>query len=270
MIKPFKLNEDVSIPQLGFGTYMLKGYDAIRGVETALEAGYRSIDTAAFYENEREIGSVIRSSDVPRSELTVTTKLWNDVNDPAFVRAELEKSLEKLGLDFVDIYLMHWPVSKTFVKTWETLISMTELGLAKAVGVCNFHQHHFKSLKKEGLPMPSMNQFELHPLLIQNELVSYCQQNNIVIESWAPIMQGHMFQSDAVDSLAEKYGKTKIQIVLRWHIERNFVVIPRSRSPEHIQENIDIFDFVLTNDEIETINSLDCGKRYGPDPDTFV
>ncbi len=269
-IKTISLTSELSIHQLGFGTYLLKGDDALRSVRDALEAGYRSIDTATLYENEREIGIAIKDSGIPRNELKITTKLWNDFNSPEQVRPQFEQSLERLGTDYVDLYLMHWPVKKSFVRTWETIAALPETGLVRAVGVCNFHQHHFESLQEAGLPKPCINQIELHPFFPQSELVAYCENQGIAVESWAPIMQGDAIRSETIDALARKYNKSLVQIILRWHIDRGFIVIPRSRQTQHIKDNIDIFDFSLTAEEVDSITALDCGKRYGPDPDTFA
>lgn len=256
--------------QIGFGTYLLKGDDAVRSINDALELGYRSIDTAIFYENEREVGRAVRNSGIARSELRITTKLWNDRNKPEYARPELEQSLERLGADYVDLYLIHWPVRDSFVRTWEAMLGLPETGLVRAVGVSNFHEHHLETLQQAGLPLPSVNQVELHPLLTQDSLVAYCEQRGIVIESWSPIMQGARIESELLHALAKKYNKSPVQIVLRWHIDRGFIVIPRSRQRQHIKDNIDIFDFSLRSEEIGSITALNSDRRYGPDPDSFV
>jgi 2,5-diketo-D-gluconate reductase A len=267
------LNTGDPIPQLGYGVFQVDPDETVSPVLTALEAGYRSIDTAAAYRNEEGVGQAIREAGVPREELFVTTKLWN--SDQGFEPAleAFDQSLERLGLDHVDLYLIHWPMPKVdrFMDSWKALEQIHADGRAKAIGVSNFRVADLQRVLDEGDIVPAVNQIELHPLLQQAELRAFHEQHGILTEAWSPIGQGGDLLDDAtIGAIAEAHGKTPAQAVLRWHIQLGNVVIPKSVTPERIRSNIDVFDFELTADEMDRIATLDRGERLGPDPDTFT
>lgn len=260
----------VPMPQLGLGVWQVPDDEAAAAVRTALETGYRSIDTAAIYRNERGVGQGIRDSGIPRDEIFVTTKLWNDRHDDP--RAALEESLEKLGLDRVDLYLMHWPVPKQdkYVEAWRRMAALRDEGLARAVGVSNFHEAHLQRILDDTGVIPAVNQVELHPYLQQASLRAFHVRNGITTEAWSPIGQGgDLLKDPAILRIAEKHGKSPAQVVIRWHLQIDNVVIPKSVTPSRIRENFAVMDFELDLAEIEAIEALDRGQRLGPDPDTF-
>jgi diketogulonate reductase-like aldo/keto reductase len=265
------LNNDVVIPQLGFGVWQVPSEGTAKAVRTALDSGYRSIDTAAAYRNEAGVGEAIRSSGLPRQDLFVTTKLWNSDQgyDPA-LRA-FDASLSELGLDYVDLYLIHWPLPKrdNYVDTWRALEKLHADGRVRAVGVSNFQVPHLRRLLDETEIVPAVNQVELHPNLQQAALREFHAEHGIVTEAWSPLAQGALLSEVIVTSLAAKYGKSPAQIVLRWHLQLGNVVIPKSVTPSRIAENIDVFDFELADDDMTVISELDMGTRVGPHPDTF-
>jgi diketogulonate reductase-like aldo/keto reductase len=265
------LNNDVVIPQLGFGVWQVPSEGTAKAVRTALDSGYRSIDTAAAYRNEAGVGEAIRSCGLPRQDLFVTTKLWNSDQgyDPA-LRA-FDASLGELGLDYVDLYLIHWPLPKrdNYVDTWRALEKLHADGRVRAVGVSNFQVPHLRRLLDETEIVPAVNQVELHPNLQQAALREFHAEHGIVTEAWSPLAQGALLSEVIVTSLAAKYGKSPAQIVLRWHLQLGNVVIPKSVTPSRIAENIDVFDFDLADDDMTVISELDMGTRVGPHPDTF-
>jgi diketogulonate reductase-like aldo/keto reductase len=265
------LNNDVDIPQLGFGVWQVPSDGTATAVRTALDAGYRSIDTAAAYRNEAGVGEAIRSSGLARQDLFVTTKLWNSDQgyDPA-LRA-FDASLSELGLDYVDLYLIHWPLPRrdNYVDTWRALEKLHADGRVRAIGVSNFQMPHLRRLLDETEIVPAVNQVELHPNLQQAALREFHTEHGIVTEAWSPLAQGALLSDETVTSLAAKYGKSPAQIVLRWHLHLGNVVIPKSVTPSRIAENIDVFDFELADDDMTVISELDIGTRVGPDPDTF-
>jgi diketogulonate reductase-like aldo/keto reductase len=265
------LNNDVVIPQLGFGVWQVPSEGTAKAVRTALDSGYRSIDTAAAYRNEAGVGEAIRSSGLPRQDLFVATKLWNSDQgyDPA-LRA-FDASLSELGLDYVDLYLIHWPLPKrdNYVDTWRALEKLHADGRVRAVGVSNFQVPHLRRLLDETEIVPAVNQVELHPNLQQAALREFHAEHGIVTEAWSPLAQGALLSEVIVTSLAAKYGKSPAQIVLRWHLQLGNVVIPKSVTPSRIAENIDVFDFELADDDMTVISELDMGTRVGPHPDTF-
>jgi diketogulonate reductase-like aldo/keto reductase len=265
------LNNDVVIPQLGFGVWQVPSEGTAKAVRTALDSGYRSIDTAAAYRNEAGVGEAIRSCGLPRQDLFVTTKLWNSDQgyDPA-LRA-FDASLSELGLDYVDLYLIHWPLPKrdNYVDTWRALEKLHADGRVRAVGVSNFQVPHLRRLLDETEIVPAVNQVELHPNLQQAALREFHAEHGIVTEAWSPLAQGALLSEVIVTSLAAKYGKSPAQIVLRWHLQLGNVVIPKSVTPSRIAENIDVFDFELADDDMTVISELDMGTRVGPHPDTF-
>ncbi|MBS4432722.1 2,5-didehydrogluconate reductase DkgA [Pectobacterium punjabense] len=264
-----KLADGNIMPQLGLGVWRASSEDTVTAVTEALSIGYRAIDTAAIYKNEKAVGQALSSANLPREEVFITTKLWNgDHTDP---QKALEESLRKLRLDYVDLYLIHWPLPQqnTFVDAWRGLIKLQEQGLAKSIGVSNFHIHHLQRLKEETGVLPVIDQVELHPLLQQKQLHAWNATHHIQTESWSPLAQGGegVFDHPIIRKLAMKYGKTPAQIVIRWHLDSGLVVIPKSVTPARIKENFEVFDFRLDKDELGEIAKLDSGKRLGSDPD---
>jgi len=266
-----KLNDGVEIPQFGIGVFQVDPDETVRTVLEAFEAGYRHIDTAQMYRNEQGVGQAIVESGLARDEVFVTTKLNNDGHGTDSAVRELEKSLERLGLDQVDLYLIHWPQPKQdlYVQTWQGFERALAAGLTRSIGVSNFQPAHLERLAAETQTVPSVNQIELHPRLTQQELRRYHDEHGIATEAWSPIGQGESLSEEAVVALAGKYGRTPAQVVLRWHIQAGNIVFPKSSNPGRIAENIDIFDFELADDDIATIESLNAGARRGPNPDTF-
>lgn len=264
------LNNGVTMPWLGVGVYGFdNGGDVERVVSTALEAGYRSIDTASIYGNERGVGAAIRSSRVARDQLFLTTKVWNDDQRRQRTRAAFEESLERLQTDYVDLYLMHWPVEGCFRQTWSDLEDIYQSGRARAIGVSNFLPQHLDDLLAGCRICPSVNQVELHPWLLQMELREYCRSRGIQLEAWSPLMQGQVGDADVIVRLAAKYHKTPAQIVLRWHLQHEVVAIPRSGNPGRIVANAQVFDFELSMDDVQELDALDSARRLGPSPDDF-
>ena len=266
-----KLNDGVEIPQFGIGVFQVDPDETVRTVLEAFEAGYRHIDTAQMYRNEQGVGQAIAESGLARDEVFVTTKLNNDGHGTDSAVRELEKSLERLGLDQVDLYLIHWPQPKQdlYVQTWQGFERALAAGLTRSIGVSNFQPAHLERLAAETQTVPSVNQIELHPRLTQQELRRYHDEHGIATEAWSPIGQGESLSEQSIMALAEKYGRTPAQVVLRWHIQAGNIVFPKSSNPGRIAENIDIFDFELADDDIATIESLNAGARRGPNPDTF-
>ena len=265
-----ELNNGVMMPWFGLGVWQAEeGDTVINAVQAALENGYRSIDTAAIYRNEAGVGEGIRRSGVPSSEIFVTTKVWNSDQGYESTLRAFDSSVDKLGIDIVDLYLIHWPVAGKFKDTWKALESLYRDGRVKAIGVSNFLKHHLADLLDDAEITPAVNQIEYHPYLVQPELKKYCEDHGIRVEAWSPLMQGKIFQVPEILSLAEKYGKTPAQIVLRWDIQGGVVTIPKSVNPERIISNSEIFDFELDLSDIDLINGLDRFQRVGPDPDNF-
>lgn len=263
------LSDGNSIPQLGFGVFKIPPADTFAAVTTALEVGYRHIDTAKAYENEAEVGRAVRESGIPREEIFVTTKLWNDEHGRDNVAPAFEASFERLGLDHVDLYLMHWPsVSRgLYIETWEALAALKESHPVTSVGVCNFTATLYKELTDAGLPAPPINQIELHLGLQQREATVVCEAHDCLIEAWSPLGHGRVDDPN-VAAIAGRVGRTPAQVILRWHIQDGRVAIPKSATPSRIAENFEIFDFELSDDDVAALNSLDAGVRYGPDPAT--
>ncbi|EJK9927111.1 2,5-didehydrogluconate reductase DkgA [Cronobacter sakazakii] len=266
-----KLHDGNLMPQLGLGVWQATNEDVVTAIHKALEVGYRSIDTAAAYKNEQGVGDALKSAGVARDELFITTKLWND--DQKRPREALEESLEKLQLDYVDLYLMHWPVPAIdrYVEAWKGMIGLQQEGLIKSIGVCNFNVEHLQRIIDETGVTPVINQIELHPLLQQRQLHAWNATHKIQTESWSPLAQGGegVFDQKIIRELADKYGKTPAQIVIRWHLDSGLVVIPKSVTPTRIAENFNVWDFRLDKDELSEIAKLDQGKRLGPDPEQF-
>ncbi|MGL4860750.1 MAG: 2,5-didehydrogluconate reductase DkgA [Enterobacteriaceae bacterium] len=268
-----ELNDGRRIPQLGLGVWQADNKQVVIAIEAALEAGYRSIDTAAIYENEEGVGHALQNCALPREELFITTKLWNDSHGADAPRQALETSLKKLKLDYVDLYLIHWPLPQRDdqVATWQALIKLQEQGLAKSIGVSNFHPHHLQKLLNATGKAPVINQVELHPLFQQRPLRAFDAGHQIVTESWSPLARGDntLFKHPTIMQLAQKYQKSAAQIILRWHLDSGLVVIPKSVTPARIRENFAILDFHLTHDELAQMEKIDQNRRIGPDPETF-
>lgn len=262
----------IEIPQLGFGTWQIPNEDVTDAVAHALRTGYRSIDTAASYGNEEGVGRALRESGLAREDVFLTTKLWNDKHGTDSVKQAFEDSTRSLGVDYVDLYLIHWPLpaKDAYVDTWKTLLELRASGRAKAVGVCNFGEPHLQRLADEVGELPAINQIEVHPYLTQEKLRAYNASHDIVTEDWSPLgARLNVIEDPVITSVAQATGKTAAQVVLRWHLQIGSVVIPRSTQPARIAANFDLFDFELTGDQMEAISGLDQAKRSGPDPDEF-
>lgn len=270
---PLRTGADpISIPQLGFGVWEVPQDEVTDAVLAAFETGYRSIDTAMIYQNEEGVGRAIAKSGLKRDEIFVTTKVWNTDQGRDKTPAALDASLNRLGLDHVDLYLMHWPTPERdlYVETWKALLDLRQTGKTRAVGVCNFKQAHLDRLAQEGLELPAVNQIELHPYLTQEPMRRYNAEHDIVTEDWSPLgARAKVFDDPAVGEIARAHGKTPAQVILRWHVQIGSVVIPRSVKPQRVKENFEIFDFELSDAEMATLSGLNQDKRTGPDPDTM-
>lgn len=265
------LNDGTTIPQVGYGVLFVPSPETQATVETAIETGYRSIDTATIYGNETGVGAAIAASAVPREELYVTTKLWND--DQERPREAFLESFERLGLDYVDLYLIHWPVPALdrYVDVWKALQALRDEGLIRTLGVSNFEPHHLDRLRAETGETPAVNQIELHPRLVQRELRAYHAEHGIVTEAWSPLVRGAIFDAPAVAAVAEAHGRTPAQVILRWHVQLGNVVIPKSADPARMAANLELFDFALSDDEVAAISALDAPDgRTGGHPDEEV
>jgi diketogulonate reductase-like aldo/keto reductase len=238
-------------------------------VKHALEAGYRSIDTASVYGNERGVGKAIRESTVPREEIFLTTKVWNEDQRAKRTLAAFEETLQRLAVDYVDLYLVHWPVEGCYLETWRALEDIHGSGRARAIGVSNFLIPHLEDLVRNSRVVPAVNQIEFHPYLVQPELLDFCRNRGVQVEAWSPLMQGHLVSEPIIQDLAERYRKTPAQIVLRWDLQHHVVSIPKSSQPSRIVENSRIFDFELDPSDMDALDKLDRGKRFGPDPANF-
>ena len=255
------LNNGVKMPSIGFGTYK-SGNDeeTARIIKYALKIGYRQIDTASFYGNEVGIGNGIKESGINREDIFLVTKLWNDDHGYDKTIEAFNKSLERLQVDYIDLYLVHWP-NKLNSETWKAFEYLYKTGKVKSIGVCNFKIGHLEELKKTAQIMPMVNQIEIHPQSSKNDMLSYCEENNIQLVAWSPIMRGKLFSNELMIGLAEKYKKTIAQIILRWHMQRGVIPIPKSSNEERIKENLSIFDFELSNDDMMIIDLLNEGDN---------
>jgi 2,5-diketo-D-gluconate reductase A len=273
VIPDITLNNGQRIPQFGFGVFLVKPADTAAAVTAALEAGYRHIDTAEMYGNERQVGEAISRSGLDRSEVYVTSKLSNDAHRPDDARRAFDESLKALGFDYLDLFLIHWPLPTRYggdyVSTWKTLEEFYREGRARSIGVSNFQPHHLRRLHGESEIIPAVDQIEVNPYLTQDELRGFCAEHQIAVEAWSPLARGHVLDDPTIGVIARRAAKTPAQVVLRWHLERGDIVFPKSVTPDRIRENIDIFDFGLSAEEVEAISALNRNERTGPDPDKF-
>ncbi len=265
-----RLSNGVQMPYFGLGVFRTaEGNDTINSIHWALEAGYRHIDTASMYMNEKSVGEAIRSSNVPREQIFITTKVWN--SDQGFQKTidAFNASLDKLKMDYIDLYLIHWPVKNKYIETWEALEELYQKKRVRSIGVSNFLEHHLISLvERKGL-VPMVNQVEFHPYLIQPNLLTYCQSRNIQFEAWSPLIKGQVNDIELIKEIGQKYGKTPVQVVLRWDLQKGVITIPKSIHKERIISNATIFDFELSSEDIQAIDTLDKNYRLGAHPDTF-
>jgi len=263
---------NVAIPQLGFGVFQVPPEDTVEATMLAFNAGYRHIDTASAYGNEAEVGQAFHASGLDRDEVFITTKCFNDDHGYGAAKRAFKESLQRLELDFVDLYLIHWPVPKhdRYVETWQAFIELQQEGVVRAIGVSNFQPAHLRRIVDETGVTPAVNQVELHPHFQQAGLRREHGDRGIVTQAWSPLAQGTVLDDPTLTEIAEGHDKMTGQVVLRWHIQLGNVVFPKSITPERIAENFDVFDFHLTDDEMEAIERLDAGERIGPDPDTFI
>jgi diketogulonate reductase-like aldo/keto reductase len=265
------LHNGVKMPWFGLGVYKVQeGEEALQSVKAAIKAGYRAIDTAALYQNEESVGQAIKESGVAREELFITTKVWNEDQRNDSVLEAFETSLKKLDLDYVDLYLVHWPVKDKYKETWKVLEQLYKDGRVRAIGVSNFQIHHLEDLISVAEIKPMVNQVELHPLLAQVELREYCKKQEIQIEAWAPLAQGRLLDNPVLQEIASSHHKSIAQVILRWDLHNEIVTIPKSVKESRIIENANIFNFTLNQEDIEKINALNENKRFGADPDNFT
>ena len=266
----FTLHNGVKMPYLGLGTYQSDNeQEVVDAVKTALDYGYRHIDTASAYKNEEGVGKGIQESDVDRKDIFVVSKVWNaDQGYESTIKA-FDESLERLGLSYLDLYLIHWPVQGKYIETWKALEYLYGQNKIRAIGVSNFLRHHLEDILANGDIVPMVNQMEFHPHLVQQDLIDFCNKNTIQYESWSPFMQGKLFDLNTFNNLAKKYGKSVAQVILRWNLQKGVVAIPKSVHAKRIKSNADIFDFELTKEDIAYLDSFENGQRTGPDPDNF-
>jgi 2,5-diketo-D-gluconate reductase A len=274
-VPKIELNDGHAIPQLGFGVFQIDPDDTAEAVATALDVGYRHIDTAEGYGNEAGVGDGVRASGLAREDVFVTSKLGNGAHDPDDARRAFEGTLSELGFDYVDLFLIHWPLPMhdvDYVETWRVLEELKRDGRARSIGVSNFQVEHLERLAAECETVPALNQIELHPYLLNAEVGGYCREHGIATEAWSPIAQGAVLDDPAVTRVAERLGRSPAQVVLRWHLQHGNVVIPKSVTPARIRENFELFDFELSQEDVERIDALDRGEegRTGPHPDRFA
>ncbi|WP_054027093.1 aldo/keto reductase [Bacillus sp. FJAT-28004] len=268
------LHNGVQMPWFGLGVFKVEdGAELVNAVKAAIKNGYRSIDTAAIYDNETGVGQGIREAmveyNVAREELFVTSKVWNADLGYESTLAAYETTLNKLGLEYLDLYLIHWPVEGKFQEAWRALETLYKDGRVKAIGVSNFQIHHLETLMKDAVVKPMVNQVELHPQLTQKELIEYSKEQGIQIEAWSPLMQGQLLEHPVLKEVADKHNKSIAQVILRWDLQHGIVTIPKSTKEQRIIENSDVFDFVLSEEELAQIDALNQNLRVGPDPDNF-
>ncbi|WP_420401487.1 aldo/keto reductase [Flagellimonas sp.] len=266
----FELHNGVQMPYFGLGVYLAKdGEEVSNAVKVALKHGYRHVDTASIYNNEVGVGLGIKESNVDRKDVFVVSKVWNaDQGYDSTLRA-FDASLERLGLDYLDLYLIHWPKGERSKETWKAMERIYREKRVRAIGVSNFMQHHLEDVLTDAEIVPMVNQMEFHPYLVQQDLVNFCKGKGIQYEAWSPMMQGNIFDLPILKQMAGKYGKTVAQIVLRWDLQKGVVTIPKSSKPERIVSNADLFDFELSAEDVHVLDNLDRGQRFGPDPNNF-
>ncbi|WP_435921066.1 aldo/keto reductase [Paenibacillus sp. DYY-L-2] len=269
-----KLNNGVEMPWFGLGVYKAQeGEEVVRAVKSAIRAGYRSIDTAAAYNNEEGVGRAVREAmeenGLSREQIFVTSKVWNSNQGYETTLQAFETSLNKLNLEYIDLFLVHWPVKGKYKDTWRALEKVYKEGKVRAIGVSNFQIHHLEDLLADAEVVPTVNQVELHPQLTQKELLKYCQDKGIQLEAWSPLGQGNLLNHETLVSIGKKYGKSAAQVILRWDVQVGVVTIPKSVTESRIIENGDIFDFELSAEDIAAIDGLNLNKRFGSDPDNF-
>lgn len=266
----FTLKNGVRMPYFGLGVWLSKeGNEVINAVKWALEAGYRHIDTAAIYRNEEGVGKAIHESGIPREEIFVVSKVWNSDQGYDSTLEAYEQSLQRLNLDYLDLFLVHWPVKGKYKETWKALEKLYSEGKVRAIGVSNFLRHHLDDLLNSASIVPMVNQMEFHPRLVQQDLVDFCRKTGIQYEGWSPLMQGKILHIEELKQLGEKYGKTVVQIALRWNVQKGVIAIPKSTNKERIISNSNIFDFEISKEDMQLIDQLDMHQRVGPDPDNF-
>ncbi|CAM2915325.1 aldo/keto reductase [Paenibacillus sediminis] len=268
------LHNGVKMPWFGIGVFKVEeGSELVKAVKAAIKHGYRSIDTAAIYENEKSVGQAIHEAltenKLSREDLFVTSKVWNADLGYESTLAAYETSLNKLGLDYLDLYLIHWPVKGKYKQAWRALETLYKEGRVKAIGVSNFQIHHLEDVMKDAEIKPMVNQVEYHPYLTQTELLAFCKEQGIQMEAWSPLMQGQLLDNPVLKEIADKHGKSVAQVILRWDLQHGVVTIPKSTKEHRIIENASVFDFELTNEEVARIDELNQNHRVGPDPDNF-
>ncbi|WP_226657919.1 aldo/keto reductase [Pseudalkalibacillus hwajinpoensis] len=264
------LHNGVEMPTLGLGVWKMENNDEVKtAVNAAIDAGYKAIDTAAAYKNEEGVGAAIKENSTPREELFITSKVWNDDQGYDSTLKAFDDTVSKLGIDTLDLYLIHWPVEGKYKETWKAMEKLYNDGRVRAIGVSNFHPHHLEDLLKDAEIKPMVNQVEFHPLLNQKELREYCKQHSIQMEAWSPLAQGKLLDHEIVKEIAEQHGKSTAQVIIRWDLEHEVVTIPKSSNPERIKQNFDVFDFELTQDNMRALDELNQNERMGPDPDNF-
>ena len=264
------LHNGVKMPYFGLGMFLNKNGDQIkRAMDSAWEQGYRLFDTASIYRNEEAMGIALKEMDADRRDLFLTSKVWNSDQGYAETLKACDASLQRLGLDYLDLYLIHWPVLEKFPETWRAMETLYAKGKVRAIGVSNFLEHHLRQLFETAEIVPMVNQIEYHPWLTQPELLKYHQKHNIKVQGWAPLMRGKIFEIDLLKDIAEKYNKSVVHVVLRWNLQNGVLVIPKSVSPERIVSNSTIFDFELSDEDMALIDDLNRNERIGPDPDNF-
>ncbi|MFF2755702.1 aldo/keto reductase [Psychrobacillus sp. NPDC058041] len=265
-----RLANGVEMPRIGLGVYKMTEPDiALQAISAALDNGYRHIDTASLYANEQQVGEAVRNSSIPRESLFITTKVWNkDQGYDQTLRA-FEKSLELLGLDYIDLYLTHWPVKETFIETYRAIERLYEEKLIRATGVSNHHQHHLEAIAAKVNIKPMVNQIECHPRLTQFDLREYCNEQGIAVTSWSPLARGGLLNEPTLKRISGKYGKSPAQTIIRWHLQHDLIVIPKSVTPTRIVENLNVFDFELSFEDMKNIDALNLNERTGADPDNF-
>ncbi|MGE7904343.1 aldo/keto reductase [Peribacillus sp. NPDC094092] len=265
------LHNGVKMPQLGFGVFKVKsGNETVESVKKAIEVGYRAIDTAAIYENEEGVGQAIRECGVPREELFITSKVWNTEQGYETTLQAFDDSINRLGLEYLDLYLIHWPGKDKYLETWRALEKLYKDGKVKSIGVSNFHVHHLENLLANSEVKPVVNQIELHPLLTQVEIRDYCAKHEIKVESWSPLGRGNLLEEPTINHIAKKHGKSSAQVLIRWHLQHDLVVIPKSITPSRIEENAEVFDFSLSLNEMNQIDALNKNERFGSNPDELL